>query len=71
MRREIRELYVSTTILDFGLAMILIFEPIYLYTIGYTLRQIIFFFFLVYLIYFFILPLGASFAKHLGYEHSI
>ncbi len=71
MRREIRELYVSTTILDFALAMILIFEPIYLYTIGYSLQQIIFFFLLVYLIYFFIMPLGASFAKQVGYEHSI
>ena len=56
MRREIRELYVSTTILDFALAMILIFEPIYLYTIGYNLQEIILFFLLVYGIYFLYFP---------------
>lgn len=71
MKREIRELYVSTTILNFALAMILIFEPIYLYTIGYSLKEIILFFLLVYLIYLFLLPLGAKFAKRVGYEHSI
>ncbi|MBI4090468.1 MAG: hypothetical protein HY422_00420, partial [Candidatus Komeilibacteria bacterium] len=40
MRREIKELYLSTLILNFGVSMILVFEPIYLYTIGYSLSYI-------------------------------
>jgi len=71
MRREIKELYLSTLILNFAIMMIQIFEPIYLYTLGYSLHQIIFFFLLVYGIYFVILPVGANFSRHFGYEKGI
>jgi len=71
MKREIKELYLSTFILNFGIMMIQIFEPIYLYTLGYSLHQIILYFLLVYGIYFFIMPLGAKFAHAFGYERTI
>lgn len=71
MRHEIKELYLSTLLFNFGVMMILIFEPIYLYTLGYSLQQIILYFLIVYLLYFFIMPFGASFARRFGYEHSI
>ncbi len=71
MRQQIRELYAATSILDFAVAMIQIFEPIYLYTLGYTLQQIILFFLIVYGVYFFIMPLGARVARRVGYEHAI
>lgn len=71
MRPQIRELYVSTVIMNFGVLMVLIFEPIYLYTLGYGLGHIALFFSIVYVVYFFIMPFGAHIAKEFGYEHSI
>lgn len=71
IRREIKELYLSTLILNFGVAMILIFEPIYLYTIGLSLQRIVLFFILVYVLYLFIMPFGAMFARRFGYERSM
>src|SRR3989344_3638695 len=71
MKREIKELYISTFVLNFGIMMIQLLEPIYLHTLGYSLNQIVLYFLLVYAIYFFIMPLGAKFARTFGYEHAI
>lgn len=69
--RQVTELYLSVAIMDLAMAMVMIFEPIYLYTLGFSLKQILLFYLSVYLFYFFIMPLGAKFARHFGYEHSI
>ena len=71
LRREMKELYASTVILNFAVSMIQIFEPVYLYTLGFPLQKIILFFLIVYAAYFLLMPLGARFAKWFGYEHSI
>src|SRR3989344_1691541 len=71
MRREIKELFVSTLILNFGIMMIQLFEPIYLYEIGYSLLWIVGFFLIIYLTYFLTLPIGANFARVHGYEKSL
>jgi MFS family permease len=71
LARQLHELYSATTILDFGIALVSIFEPIYLYQNGFSLPQIIIFFVAPYVIYFFLLPLGGKFARTRGYEHSI
>ncbi len=71
MRREIKELFASTLILNFGIMMIQLFEPIYLYEIGYSLLWIVGFFFIIYLTYFLTLPIGANFARVYGYEKSL
>lgn len=71
MKRQVRELLVSTTLVNLALAMVMIFEPIYLYQIGYDLRSIMIFYLITYIIYFLILPLGAKFAKSYGYERGI
>lgn len=71
MRGEIKELYFSTLILNVGIMMVQLFEPIYLFTLGYSLTEILWFFLIVYLAYFLLMPLGAHFAKRFGYEHSI
>ncbi|MFW0838055.1 MAG: MFS transporter [Candidatus Komeilibacteria bacterium] len=71
MRQEIRELYSSALILNFGLALIFIFEPIYLFRLGYSLQQIMLFWVMVYGIYVFTLPLGAKVAERFGYEHTM
>jgi len=71
LKREIKELYLSTLILEFAISSINIYEPVYLYTIGFSLKQIVLFFIGVYSLYFFIVPLGANVARKMGYEHSI
>lgn len=71
MRREIKELYLSTILMNLGLAMVQMFEPIYLYSIGYSLQMILLFYGLVYGLYLFIIPLGAKFVARYGSEKSI
>ncbi|MFH1713469.1 MAG: MFS transporter [Candidatus Jacksonbacteria bacterium] len=70
-KSQIKELFVSSAILDLAVAMILFFEPIYLYNQGLSLRGIMLFYLGVYLVYFFIMPLGGKFIKRHGFEHSI
>src|SRR3989339_1758656 len=71
MKRQVRELFISTTLVNLALSMVMLFEPIYLYQIGYSLQKIMLFYLIVYVTYFFLMPLGASFAKKKGYEFSI
>lgn len=68
---DIRHLYWSALIFNFGQAMVLLFEPIYLYQSGYSISAIIWYFLLVYVVYFFIIQLGANFAEYHGYEKSM
>ncbi len=71
IKRQVRELFISTTLVNLALAMVMIFEPIYLYRIGYSLQQIMLFYLITYVIYFFIMPLGGRFARRKGYETGI
>lgn len=71
MKRQVRELFVATTITNLALAMVMIFEPIYLYDIGYSLQAIMLFYLIAYVVYFFIMPLGGKFATEKGYEVGI
>jgi MFS family permease len=78
MRRQVRELYSATIILNFAIAMVSIFEPVFLFTLfikKYDLRLtvslILLFYLAVYIAYLFCVPLGAKFAKKFGYEISI
>jgi MFS family permease len=68
MKRQVKELFVFTTLINFALALVTIFEPIYLYSIGYGLNSIMLFYLMVYVVYFLIIPLGAKFARAKGYE---
>ena len=71
MKPEIRELFASTLILNFGLSLIFIFEPIYLFRLGYSLQQIMFFWVIVYFFYVLWIPLGAKVSEKFGYEHTM
>ncbi|MBU1202839.1 MFS transporter [Patescibacteria group bacterium] len=71
MQRQMRELFVSTTLVNLALAMVIIFEPIYLYQSGYSLNKIMFFYFVVYALYLLIVPIGAKFSRRFGYEQGI
>jgi len=69
--QEVKELFVSTAILDFAVSAVMIFEPIYLYTQGFSLQQILLFYIAVYVLYFFLLPIGGRICRRHGYEHTI
>ena len=57
MRRQVKELFIATTLVNLALAMVTLFEPIYLYQkLGYRLHEIMLFYFIVYALYFFIMP---------------
>lgn len=71
MKPEIRELFASTLILNFGLALIFIFEPIYLFRLGYSLQQIMLFWVMVYFFYVVSIPIGAKISERFGYEHTM
>lgn len=71
VKRQIKELYASAAIMDFAIAMVVIFEPIYLYTRGYSLQKILLFYLAIYSLYFIFIPLGAKFSRRFGYERGI
>ncbi len=71
LSRQVRELYWATVLQNLALAMLLLFEPIYLWKQGFSITQILWFFLAVYVIYFLVLPLGAKFATIFGFETSI
>ncbi|MDD4289646.1 MAG: MFS transporter [Patescibacteria group bacterium] len=71
MSRQTKELFVSNIIINLALAMVQLYEPIYLFKLGYQIYEIIIFYLLVYVLYFFALPLGAKFANKYGYENGM
>ncbi len=71
LSKQVKGLYESVAIMDLALAMVMIFEPIYLLSIGFDLSQILLFYLAVYALYFVLIPFGARFAKRYGYEKSI
>src|SRR3989338_6231856 len=69
--RQVSELFASNLIITLATAMVAIFEPIYLYVQGFSLERILYFFLAVYGAYFFLMPLGAKFARRFGYEKAM
>jgi MFS family permease len=76
--RQIKELYSATVILSLAVASVNIFEPIFLFSLFVeqygthtSLKAVLLFYLLVYVIYFFIMPLGAKVALRFGYEYAI
>jgi len=54
--RNLKELFWSVGLMDLGLAAVTLFEPIYLYTIGYSVTKIAIFYLLIYGAYFLLVP---------------
>lgn len=69
--REVRELWLSAAIRDFAVAMVMVFEPIYLYRLGFSAIAILGFYAVLYLLYFFLLPIGYRIAAKRGFEHTM
>lgn len=71
LNREVTEIYWHTILNSLALSLVFIFEPIYLYSIGYNLIHILWFYVEVYVFYILFITLGAKFASAFGYKHSI
>lgn len=71
LSKELKEFYLSNIILQFAQTALLLFEPIYLYTIGFPLYAIMGFYAAVYAVNFFLMPLGGLMAKRYGFEHTM
>lgn len=72
IRRQIGELYASTAIADIAIAMVMLFEPIFLYAVlGFTVVEVLLFFAAVYALYIVLIPFGAKIISRFGYEHGI
>lgn len=69
--RQVKTLMSSTALLNFAVAAIALFEPIYLYGLGWSLASICAFYLAVYAVTFFLLPVGARTVRHLGFKHAI
>jgi len=71
LTRAVKQLVGSVAILGFAVSAVTLFEPIYLYTLGYPLRSIVGFYLIVYVLYVVLLPIGARFAARFGYARSM
>jgi MFS family permease len=71
INREIKEIYWQTFLSNFALALVFIFEPIYLYTLSHSLIYVLWFYVQVYAWYVVLIFWGAKFAGKFGYKHSI
>lgn len=69
--QQVRELFVSRAILDFAVGMVMLFEPIYLRSVGFSVPSILAFYGAIYVLYFLLLPLGGRICRRHGYEHTI
>src|SRR4030042_5691203 len=73
--RHVSRQFVSLTwsvgLRNFALAAVIIFEPMYLITLGYSLVEVMLFYCAIYVIYFIILPLSIRILSRVGVEHAI
>ncbi|HYE22117.1 MAG TPA: MFS transporter, partial [Verrucomicrobiae bacterium] len=68
---EVKEVYWFAGINSLALTLSFIFEPIYLYQLGYSLVNIMWFYFQVYVWFSVLIFLGAKVASRVGYKHSM
>ncbi len=68
---QLEELYLSSAISDFAMSALIIFEPIYLWSLGYRVRDLMLYYFVLYVVYYFLVPLGGKFVARFGHERSI
>lgn len=66
LSRRLGGLYIAATVLDFALAMVVLFEPVYLYKLGYTIQHILLYYIVTYGLYYFLAPLGGKLVAKFG-----
>ncbi|MBI4050794.1 MAG: MFS transporter [Candidatus Doudnabacteria bacterium] len=71
LNREVEEVYWHSVLWNLALSIVFIFEPIYLFSLGYSPTKILWFYALVYFWYAILISFGAKFASRMGYKHAI
>ena len=71
LNKRLGGLYLAATILDFALAMVVLFEPVYLYRLGYSIQHILLYYIIVYGVYYVVVPLGGKFVARIGPARSM
>jgi MFS family permease len=69
--RQLRDLYLTVSIGNLAVSAVMIFEPIYLFQLGYSIPVIIAFYATVYILYFCLMPWGGALAMRFGYTKMI
>ena len=68
---EVKEVYWNAFIVNLALSITTLFEPIFLYGLGYSLVDILWFYCLVYLAYSILVFAGGKVISWIGYKHAI
>ena len=71
INREVKEVYWHSFLSNLALSLVFIFEPIYLYSLGYSLQGIMWYYLMIYAWYCGLIFSGARFASRFGYKHAI
>lgn len=71
LNTEVKEVYWNAFILNLALSITTLFEPIFLYGLGYSMIDILWFYCLVYFGYSFFVFLGAKVSSWIGYKHTM
>jgi MFS family permease len=71
LNREVVELYWNTGLFNFAINLTYIFEPIFLFNLGYTLPQIMYFYVIVYAAYSALIMPITKITSRIGYKHAI
>ncbi|MFH0804574.1 MAG: MFS transporter [Patescibacteria group bacterium] len=69
--RSLVELYWSVGLMSIGTSAVTLFEPIFLFSLGYPLHRIMLFYMMVYGLYTMLLPFGGRIIGRVGFEHAI
>lgn len=69
--KELNELYISYGIHNFALGLILVFVPIYLYDLGYSIPWILFYFFITSISFILLSFWGAKIVAKIGVKHTM
>ena len=71
VNREVKEVYWQAVISNLAITSTYIFEPLFLYSLHYSLAQILGFYVLVYFGYAFLIFPAVKITSRIGYKHSI
>ena len=71
VNREVKEIYEYSLVYTLALSLVFIFEPIYLWSLNYSLIDILLFYLQIYVWYAVLISVGARFASRFGYKHSL
>ena len=71
LSQQLSALYFFIALQDFAQAMVMLFEPVYLHHLGYSIGHIGLFYALVYAVYIFLIPLGGLLVNRFGPSRSI